>query len=170
MPLGLARCVGLLDRAAAPLQIAIADGAIEVENALLDVLEDLKVDRALVDLLDDRRPQRREERCDVAEWIQHAVDAVADAVPDGERCQRGEHQVGSGTEAIESERLASIGVALFDVELRSGDIEEADDPDRRVHAEPGELATRPAKTPLEEVVHQALRHPEVGEGAIESAL
>src|SRR6266478_4179104 len=170
MPLRLARRVRLLDRAAAPLQVAVANGAVEVEDAVLDVLEDLEVERAVVDLLDDRRPHRREEGCDKVEWIHQAVDAVPDAVPNGERCQRGEHQVGSGTEAIESERLASIGVALLDVELRSGDIEEADVSFRRVHPAPGELTARPAKTPLEEVVHQALRHPEVVEGAIESAL
>src|SRR5207247_2622513 len=118
MPLRLARRVRLLDRAAAPLQIAVANGAVEIEDAVLDVLEDLEVERALVDLLDDRRSHRREERCDVAEWIQQAVDAVPDAVPDGERCQRGEHEVGSGTEAIDPERLAGIGVALLDVEDR----------------------------------------------------
>src|SRR6266436_3601746 len=168
MPLRLARRVRLLDRVAAPLKIAVANGAVEVEDAVLDVLEDLEVERALVDLLDDRRPHRREERCDVAEGIQQAVDAVPDAVPDGEGPQRGEHQIGSLPEAIDPERLAGIGVALLDVELRPRDVEEADDPDGRVHAEPRELAARPAETPLEEVVDQALRHPEVLESAIES--
>src|SRR5881409_3683323 len=153
MPLGLARRVPLLDRAAAPLQIAVADGAVEVEDAVLDVLEDLKVERALVDLLDDRQSRRCKERYDVPEWIQQAVDAVPDAVPDGEGRQRGEHEVGSGTEAIDAERLAGIGVALLDVELRPRDVEEADDSDRRVGAETSELAARPAKTPLEQVVH-----------------
>src|SRR5437867_6603233 len=169
MPLGLARRVRLLDRAPAPLQIAVANGAVEIEHAVLDVLEDLKVERALVDLLDDRHRRRREERRDVAEWIHQAVDAVPDAVPDGEGFQRGEHEVGSGTQAIEPERLAGIGVALFDVELRPRDIEEADDPDGRVQAEPDELAPRPAKTSLEKVVQQTLRHAEVVEGAIEAA-
>src|SRR2546425_1533185 len=157
MPLRLACRVRLLDRAAAPLKIAVADGAVEVEDAVLDVLEDLKVERALVDLLDDRHPHRREERCGKVEWIQQAVDAVPDAVPDGERRQRGEHQVGSGTEAIESERLASIGVALFDVELRSGDIEEADDPDRRVHAEPGELRSEEHTSELQSLAYLVCR-------------
>src|SRR5207247_2191122 len=139
MPLRLACRVRLLDRAAAPLKIAVANGAVEVEDAVLDVLEDPEVERALVFLLDDRRPHRREERCDVAEWIQQAVDAVAYAVPDGERRQRGEHQVGSGTEAVDPERLAGIGVALLDVELRPCDVEEAGDPDCRGQAETREL-------------------------------
>src|SRR5213080_155392 len=170
MPLRLARRVRLLDRAAAPLQVAVANGAVEVEDAVLDVLEDLKVERALVDLLDDRNPRRRQERCDVAEWIQQAVDAVPDAVPNGEGLQRGKHQVGPGTETIDAEGLAGIGVALLDVELRPCDVEEADHPDRRVHAETSELTARPAKTPLQEAVHQALRHSEVVESAIESTL
>src|SRR5436309_2328912 len=49
-------------------------------------------------------------------------------------------------------------------------VEEANDPDGRVHAEPRELAARPTNTPLQEIVHQALRHPEVVESAIESPL
>src|SRR5207247_9302065 len=101
MPLRLARRVRLLDRAAAPLQIAVANGTVEIEDAVLDVLEDLEVERALVDLLDDRRPRGRDERCDVAEWIQQAVDAVHDAVTDGQRCLHGTHEDGSGTEALE---------------------------------------------------------------------
>src|SRR5207237_888375 len=89
MPLRLAYRLRLLDRAAALLQVTVADGAVEVEDAVLDFL---------------------------------------------------------------------------------GDVEATDDPDRRVHAEPSELAARPTHTPLEEIVHQALRHSEVVESAIESTL
>src|SRR5207247_4190588 len=152
MPLRLARRVRLLDRAATLLQVTVADGAVEVENAVLHVLEDLKVERALVHLLDDRHPSRSKERCDVAEWIQQAVDAVPDAVSHGEGRQRGKHQIGSGTEPIDPERLAGIGIALLDVELHPGDIEETDDPDRRVHAETSELAARPTNASLQEIV------------------
>jgi len=55
------------------------------------------------------------------------------------------------------------------VELRPRDVEEADDPTSCSHRT-RELAAGPAETPLEEVVHQALRHSEVVESAIESTL
>src|SRR5437870_9008122 len=146
VPLRLARRVRLLDRAAAPLQIAVANGAVKIEDAVLDVLEDLEVERALVDLLDDRRPRGRDERCDVAEWIQQAIDAVPDAVPDGQRCQRGEHEVGSGTEAIDRARLAGSGVAPLDVEQRTRDVDDAEHYARRVPSGARHLASRPAQT------------------------
>src|SRR5207247_2435984 len=57
-----------------------------------------------------------------------------------------------------------------DVELRLRDIEEAEHTDRGVHAEARNFATRAAEATLEKVVHQAPRHAEVVEGAIEPPL
>src|SRR5438094_725382 len=152
-----------------------ADELIEAREIVRDLLVALDVWPVLREEVASRGDEaevteRVGERREVAEWIQHAVHAVADAIPDGERRQRGEHEVGSGTKAIDPEGLASIGVALLDVELPPRHVEEANDPDGRVHAEPRELAARPTNTPLQEIVHQALRHPEVVESAIESTL
>src|SRR5436190_24208770 len=170
MPFGIVRLDRLLDRSMAPLEVAVTDGAVELEHAVLDVLEDLEVQGPLVDLLHDGHPGRREERRDVPERIQQTVNAVADTVTDGEWLEGGEHEVRSGAEAVYSECLAGVGVALVDVELRLRDVEEADDTDRRVHAEAPKLASRAPEPTLEKVVHQPPRHAEVVEGAIERPL
>ena len=154
----------------AALEVAVADGAVEVEGTVLDVLEELEVQGALVDLLHDRHPRRREERRDVPDRIEESVHAVPDAVTDGERLEAGEHEVRPGAPAVHAEGLAGVGVAAVDVELRLRDIEEADHTDRGVHAEARDFATRAAEATLEKVVHQAPRHAEVVEGAIEPPL
>src|SRR5689334_18943417 len=155
MPLALARRDRVLDRTVAPLEVAVADCAVEVEHAVLDVLEDLEVERALVHLLHDRDRGRREERDEqVPERIEHAVHAVADAVTDGERLERREHEVWPGAEAVYAERLAGTGVALLDVEPGLRDVDEADHADRGVQTEARELATRATESTLEQVVHE----------------
>src|SRR5947207_5651309 len=170
MPLGVARLDRLLDRPMAALEVAVADGAVEVEGTVLDVLEELEVQGALVDLLHDRHPRRREERRDVPDRIEESVHAVPDAVTDGERLEAGKHGVRPVDPAVQAEGLAGVGVAAVDVELRLRDIEEADHTDRGVHAEARDFATRAAEATLEKVVHQAPRHAEVVEGAIEPPL
>src|SRR5438552_5438077 len=170
MPLGVTRLDRLLDRSMAPLEVAVTDGAVELEHAVLDVLENLEVQGSLVDLLHDRHPARREERHEVPERIEQTVHAVPYAVTDGERLEGGEHQVRSRAEAVYAECLAGVGVALVHVELRLRDVEEADDTDRRVHAEAPKLASRAPEATLEKVVHQPPRHAEVVEGAIERSL
>src|SRR5262245_9408393 len=171
MPFGVARGVRLLDRATAPLEVAVPDGAVEIEHAVLDVLEDLEVERALVHLLHDRDRSRGEERDEhVPQWIEYAIHAVADAVTDGQRLERREHEVRPGPEAVHAERLAGVGIALLDVKRALRDVDEADHTDRGVHAEARELATGATESTLEQVVHETFRHAEVVEGAIECAL
>src|SRR2546430_16725499 len=48
MPFGMVRLDRLLDRSMAPLEVAVTDGAVELEHAVLDVLEDLEVQGPLV--------------------------------------------------------------------------------------------------------------------------
>src|SRR2546429_431940 len=69
-------------------------------------------------------------------------------------------------------RLLDRAAAPLKIAVANGavEVEAAGNPDRRVHAETSELTARPAKTPLQEVVHQALRHSEVVESAVESTL
>src|SRR5205823_133156 len=105
----------LSDELLPALQIPMPDRAVHVDDALLEALEKLEVERAIVDgLLDLQEEPRVEERHEVGHRIQGAVDRLADAVADGEWFHEREDQERPGPDAVEPQRLPEVLTALFD--------------------------------------------------------
>src|SRR5256885_10008696 len=106
------------------------DGAVHVDDALLESLEELEVEGAVVHgLLDFQEQPGPEERHEVGHRIQRAVDGLADPVANRQRLEERQYEERSSVHAIEAERLPEVLAALLDP-LHLRDVEEAPDPDR----------------------------------------
>src|SRR3972149_861803 len=76
----------LLDELLPATEVAVAHGAVHVDHALLETLEELEVQRAVVDGVTDLHPEAvPDERQHVAQRIHRAVHGLADPVTDGQR-------------------------------------------------------------------------------------
>ena len=160
--------VGERDRPLTPLQVAVAGRAVEIENAVLDVREQLEVEGALVDCGHDRLGLVCDEGQEVAHGIERPVDAPTDGVAYRQRRHRGEDEVGSRPDAIHRQCLAEIGFAGLDVHERC-DVDEPRNANRRVDGEPRQLAACAERPPLEEVVHEPAGHVQIVDQSREAA-
>src|SRR5439155_22660756 len=105
----------LLDELLPALQVAVADGAVHVDHALLEALEELEVERTVVHgLLDLEDETDGDERHEVGRRVEEAVDALPDAVADRHRLEERQDEEGARAVAVEAERLAEIFTALLD--------------------------------------------------------
>src|SRR5262245_1142153 len=103
----------LLDQLLPAPEVAVSDGAVQIDDALLEALEQLEVQRAIVDdlaqLEADPGPEERDE---VGERIHQAVDASADPVADRHRLHERHDEVRAGAHPPDSERLPEVLAAL----------------------------------------------------------
>ena len=141
----------------------MAHGAVHVDHALLEALEELEVERAVVHgVLDLHEQTRVEERHEVRHRVQETVDTLADAVANRQRLEERQDEERTRADAVEAESLAEVFTALLDA-LVLRDVEQAADADRAVEQEAPELAHGAVELALEEAVHHARHEPDVVE-------
>src|SRR5262249_1341191 len=142
----------LLDQLLPAPEVAVSDGAVQIDDALLEALEQLEVQRAIVDdlaqLEADPGPEERDE---VGERIHQAVDASADPVADRHRLHERHDEVRAGAHPPDSERLPEVFAALLDPPVLRR-IEQSPDAERAVDHEARDLAGRAAPFRLQEAV------------------
>src|SRR5215470_9899270 len=144
----------LLDQLLPASEIAVSDGAVEIDNTFLEALEQLEVQRAIVDdlaeLEADASPDERDE---VGQRVHQAVDPSADPVPDRHWLHERHDEVGTGAHPPDAERLPEVFPALLDPPVLRR-VEQPADPEGAVDQETGELTARAAEFRLQETVDQ----------------
>src|SRR5215470_8404582 len=145
------------DQAEPALQVGVTDGAVHVDHALFEALEEVQVERALVDDVANPHGEPIDERQEVRQRVHRCVHGLADAVADGQRLQEGDDHVGARSHAPEAQRLTEVFAALEDAKDVLGRIEEAADAGRAVDQKATELAAGAQHLALQEAVHES-RH------------
>src|SRR5882724_3727227 len=141
-----------LDQLLPAAEIAVSDGAVQVDDAFLEALEQLEVQGAIVDhIAHFHADSGPDERQDVGKRIHDAIDTPADPVADRHRLQEGHDEVGAGAHAPDPQRLPEVFSALLESPV-FGRVEEAADAGRAVDQETGELAARSAPLALQQAV------------------
>src|SRR5207237_848414 len=120
----------------AALQVRVTDGAVHVDDALFEALEQIQVERPLVDDVADLHADPIPEQWqDVRQGIHRAVDGLAETVPHGQRFEEGHDHVRAGADAPDAEGLAEVLTALENAEDVLGGVEQAADSGRAVDEE-----------------------------------
>src|SRR5207244_4321752 len=160
----------LADRLVPLLEVGVPDGAVEVEDALLDVLVELQVQRPLVDGPLASNPYHRLDRRDPRERIERGVEGEADGVAERERRQERQDQVRPGACAPDAEGLSDVGRRLLlDAEARRG-VDEAAEPEHRVDDKSADLLAHVVEPPLERRAHDPTERPDVVEHVLAGPL
>ena len=94
---------------------------------------------------------------------------MADPVAHGEWGEEWQHEIRTGANSPDSERLPGVSIASVKPEPFRY-VDEAHHADRGVHEEATYLCTGGARPRLEEVVHESPGHLEVREGVVEAPL
>src|SRR5262244_826676 len=142
----------LLDQLLPASEIAVSDGAVEIDDTLLEALEQLEVQRAIVDdlaqLEADPGPEERDE---VGARIHQAVDAPSNPGGDRHRLHDCHDEVRARAHPPDSKCLPEVFAALLDPPVLRR-IEQSADAERAVDHEARELAGRAAPFRLQETV------------------
>src|SRR6185503_17203402 len=161
----------LFDQLLSSLQIAVPDGTVHVDHALLKPLEEVVVERALVDRITDLHPEAiPDERQDVAEGVHEAIDELADAVPYRQGLHERQHEVGTRPASPHAQRLAEVLTALLDAPEILRQIEEAANARGAVDQEAAELTAGAAPLALEQAVHEPRHEVDVVEAVADHHL
>src|SRR5436305_13453093 len=95
----------LLDQLLPASEIAVSDGAVEIDDAFLETLQQLEVQRAIVDdLAELQADSGPDERDEVGHGIHQTVDASADPITDRHRLHERHDQVPARASPPDSER------------------------------------------------------------------
>src|SRR5882724_3180153 len=87
----------------AALQVRVTDGAVHVDHALFEALEQVQVERALVDDIAHLHGQPvPDERQEVGERVHQTVDRLSDPVADRQRLQERHDDIPTGLHAIDT--------------------------------------------------------------------
>jgi len=113
----------LTDRRSAPLQVGIADGAIEINGSFRDALEAVEVQRTFIDDIGCIAADARVPRDEVDIRSHGGIDQVADTVANGEWWQERQHKIGTRGGSPHAKSLTRVFVALLDTLSILGDIE-----------------------------------------------
>src|SRR6266542_1445206 len=160
-----------LDQLLTALEVPVPHRAVEVDRGVLEALVEIEVERALVERVSGRHAQLVPKEGDVVvERVDGAVRREADAIAHGQRRQEREHQVGAGPDTPLAERLSEVGPLGLEGEFLLRDVEEAPHAQGRVDQETAHLDRRALQLPLQHLVHEALRHVQVGEGVVDHLL
>src|SRR5215510_6182736 len=145
----------LLDHLLAASKIAVSHGTVEIDDAFLEALEQLEVQRAIVDDLAELEAEPRpDERDEVRQRVHQAVDTPADPVPDRHRLQERHDEVRAGAHPPDAERLPEVFPAFLDSPVFRR-VEQPSDPEGAVDQETRELAGRADEFRLQEAVDQS---------------
>ena len=126
--------------------------AVHVDDALLESLEQLEVQRPVVDRVSDLHAETDpEERQHIRERIHDAVDGLADPVAHGQRLHERQDEIGPGPHAPDAEGLSEVLSTLLDPPVLRR-VEQPADAGRAVDQEARDLAAGAAKFPLEQAV------------------
>src|SRR5947208_138758 len=151
-------------------EIAVPHGAVQVDYALFEALEQVEIQRALVQqvagLHADPRPDPREI---IGQGIHRSVDGLADSVTHGHRPEERHDQVRARPDAPHAKRLAEVLAALLDPPVLCR-VEETADAERAVDQESRDLAPRAAPFALEQAVDRAREEPEIVEAGVDQHL
>src|SRR6267142_276559 len=155
----------------AALQVRVTDGAVHVQRALFEALEQVQVERALVDDVAHLHAQAvPDERQDVGERVHRTVDRLPDAVADRQRLQERHDDVPAGSRAVDTQRLSEVFTALQNTEHVLGRIEETPDARRAVDEEARHLAAGAQDLALEQVVDEPRHERDVVEAVRDHGL
>src|SRR2546425_760523 len=141
-----------LDQLLPAPEIAVTDRAVHVDDALLESLVQLEVQRPVVDRLTDLQAETDpEERQHVGERIHDAVDGLADPIAHGQRLHERQDEIGAWPHAPDAEGLSEVLSTLLDPPVLRR-VEQPADAGRAVDQEARDLAAGAAKLPLEQAV------------------
>src|SRR6185436_4706284 len=124
-----ARCIAIVDQAAAPLQKGVALEHVAVERRLLEDAARVEQVGARVDEVQAVQGVAQLDRPHFAERREVVIEAGADAVAHRARAEKRQHQVGPGRRAPAAEGLAEIFVVLFQSPFR-GHVVDAEQAER----------------------------------------
>src|SRR5438094_2908362 len=131
----------LAAEAFAALQKRVTDGAVHVDHALLEALEQVEVERPLVhDVAHLHAEPVPEERQEIRERVEGGVDGLAHPVAHRQRLEKRHDHVRPGPNAPDTERLPEVLAALEDAEDVLGRVEQAADTGGAVEEQARELA------------------------------
>src|SRR5213596_1853893 len=155
----------LFDHLLPTSEIAVSHGAVHVDHALLEALEQVEVKRAVGHRVAGLHTHPYpEERQHAGQRIHRPVDGLADPVTHRQRREERQDQVRAGPCAPDAKRLAEVLAALLDLPvLRS--VEEPADAEGAVYQEPPDFTPRPPPLALEQVIDRARDEPDVVEAA-----
>jgi hypothetical protein len=161
LPSGTAR--SSVEHALPPLQIAVSHGCVRVDHTVIEVHEELVVQRALVDPVGSGQAKRRDQWKHVAQRVHRPIDDLADAVSDGERLCERQNEVRTRPGAPLAESLAEIGGTLRDVQDIPGWVVEAPDAGSPVDQEAAHFTSCALPLSLEQVVDDVWNNGDVVE-------
>src|SRR2546425_889893 len=133
----------LLDHLLPASEIAVSHGAVHIDHALLEALEQVEVQRAIVQRVAGlHAPPCPEKRKHVGERIHRAVDGLADPVTHRQRREERQDQVRGGPCAPDAKRLAEGLAALLGLPVLCS-VEEPADTEGAGDQEPPAFQPRP---------------------------